>query len=105
MLGYPPGRERRWIWTVGEVDGYASVTVSDGSGTAWLTDLYVLPGRRRRGIGRALVEAAAEQTRAAGCKHLIGGFTDPAGPGFVAAGRGRGSTDPAPLSPVQPPPG
>jgi GNAT superfamily N-acetyltransferase len=93
MLRYPPGRERRWIWTVGEVDGYASVTASEGSGTAWLTDLYVLPGRRRRGIGRALVEAAAEQTRAAGCKHLIGGFTDPAGPGFVAAVGGRVGTD------------
>src|SRR5436305_20345 len=77
MLRYPPGGDRRWIWTVGEVDGYASVTASEGSGTAWLTDLYVLPGRRRRGIGRALVEAAAEQTRAAGCEHLgSGAFTE-----------------------------
>lgn len=93
ILRYPPGRERRWIWTVGEVDGYASALASEGAGTAWLTDLYVLPGRRRRGIGRVLVEAAAEQTRAAGCKHLVGSFTDPAGPGFVAAVGARIGTD------------
>src|SRR5438067_1276582 len=47
-----PASERRWYWTVGDVDGFAEVSVTDGQSTAWL-DLYVAPDARGRGAGRA----------------------------------------------------
>lgn len=39
---------------------------SDGAGTAWVEDVYALPGARGRGYGRALVAAAVERARAQG---------------------------------------
>lgn len=39
---------------------------SDGSGTAWVEDVYTLPDARRRGHARALVNYAVEDARARG---------------------------------------
>ena len=36
----------------------------------WLEDLYVQESARRSGLGRALVEAAAERARERGCKRI-----------------------------------
>jgi GNAT superfamily N-acetyltransferase len=90
LLRVGPARARRWRWRSG-ADGYAALLVRDGSSTGFLTDLIVAPGARRQGIGRALVSAAADQARAAGCKHLVGGHLDAAG--FVRAVGARDTTD------------
>lgn len=83
---------RRWHWLAG-ADGYASLLVRDGSSTGFLKDLIVAPAARRHGIGRALMAAVADQARAAGCKHLVGGYLDDAVAGFVRAVGGRDTTD------------
>jgi GNAT superfamily N-acetyltransferase len=44
--------------------------VWDGLVHAWLQDLMVAGSHRGRGLGRRLVEVAAEQARAAGCEWL-----------------------------------
>jgi GNAT superfamily N-acetyltransferase len=93
MVRHSPATDRRWHWISGNVDGFVSIVVSPGSTTAWLVDLLVAPEARRRGIGRALLHAAAEQARAAGCKSVVGNHLDPAGPGFVRAVGARESTD------------
>lgn len=36
----------------------------------WLEDLYVVPGARRRGLGRALVDLAVERARGRGCRRV-----------------------------------
>jgi GNAT superfamily N-acetyltransferase len=41
-----------------------------GTDDAWLEDLFVLEPARGDGVGRALVEACAERSRARGCKRL-----------------------------------
>jgi len=41
-----------------------------GGRTAEIKRMYVCPALRRRGIGRALVDAAVEEMRAAGCARL-----------------------------------
>ncbi|TML22556.1 MAG: acetyltransferase [Actinobacteria bacterium] len=87
-----PASERRWYWTVGDVDGFAEVSVTDGQSTAWL-DLYVAPDARRRGAGRALLEAAAARAKEQGCKHLIGEYVEPGAAGFVRAVGAREGTD------------
>jgi GNAT superfamily N-acetyltransferase len=45
-------------------------SVWTGTDDAWLEDLFVLEPARRKGVGRALVEACAERSRARGCKRL-----------------------------------
>ena len=40
------------------------------AGDAYLEELYVVPERRRQGIGRALLEASIEAARKAGANHL-----------------------------------
>jgi GNAT superfamily N-acetyltransferase len=54
--------------------GYATLHVTYettyASRGAYLGDLFVQPGYRRRGIGRALVAAAARLVRAEGGQHL-----------------------------------
>jgi GNAT superfamily N-acetyltransferase len=42
----------------------------DGGGHAFLLDTAVDPGRRHEGIGAALVDAAVEEARDAGCEWL-----------------------------------
>ena len=90
VLRSRPSGARRWYWVAG-ADGYASLLVRDGSSTGFLTELVVAPAARRQGIGRALVSAAADQARAAGCKHLVGGHLDASD--FIRAVGGRESTD------------
>jgi GNAT superfamily N-acetyltransferase len=91
-LRNPPATEERWSWICGAVDGYVEISVTPGSTTAWL-DLLVAPAARRRGIGRALLAAAATQARAAGCKYLIGEYLDPDAARFVEAVGAREGTD------------
>ena len=44
---------------------------------AYLEELYVVPGRRGEGLGRALLEAAMEAARAQGADHIdLGTSTD-----------------------------
>ena len=43
------------------------ITVEQGGRVAWLEELYVVPDRRGRGIGRALLKAALTEARRAGC--------------------------------------
>jgi ribosomal protein S18 acetylase RimI-like enzyme len=48
------------------------------AGDAYLEELYVIPAQRRKGFGRALLEASIETARAAGANHfeLTTGETD-----------------------------
>ncbi|HEX4464734.1 MAG TPA: GNAT family N-acetyltransferase [Solirubrobacterales bacterium] len=48
------------------------------AGDAYLEELYVIPAQRRKGIGRALLEASIEAAREAGANHfeLTTGETD-----------------------------
>jgi len=45
-----------WIWTL-----------ERGGRTAWLDELYVVPGERGRGIGRRLLLRAIDEARRSGC--------------------------------------
>jgi GNAT superfamily N-acetyltransferase len=54
----------------GRVVGFALVTRREGSPIAVLTDLYVVPAERRRGVGAALVAAAAREVGHGGVSHL-----------------------------------
>ena len=42
-------------------------TLEHGGSAAWLDELYVLPSERGQGLGSALLAAALETARAAGC--------------------------------------
>jgi ribosomal protein S18 acetylase RimI-like enzyme len=42
----------------------------NGLPDAYIEELYVVPARRRQGIGRALLEATMEAARAAGATHI-----------------------------------
>ena len=45
-------------------------TLSDPEDWAEITELYVRPAARRRGVGKALVEAAIQYAQARGCTHV-----------------------------------
>jgi ribosomal protein S18 acetylase RimI-like enzyme len=63
------GRVRVALGPRGQLRGF-SVVLQDGDGGCELEDLFVDPATFRRGIGRALVEDAAERARSAGCTEL-----------------------------------
>jgi GNAT superfamily N-acetyltransferase len=54
-----------------EMAGLAAVsfawTLEYGGKSAWLDELYVVPGRRERGIGTSLLREAMRQAEARGC--------------------------------------
>ena len=68
-LGWVTARED------GALVGFVNV-VWDGLVHAWLQDTMVSPQRHRGGIGRMLVEQAADGARAAGCEWLHVDFDD-----------------------------
>ena len=41
-----------------------------GGATAWLDELYVVPARRGRGVGRALLRRALREARQQGCESV-----------------------------------
>ena len=53
----------------GDLVGFVNV-VWDGGCHAWLQDLMAAEGSRRTGVGTALVSAARDGARAAGCEWL-----------------------------------
>jgi len=61
----------------GERVGMSFVDIRRGHGNehmAWLEDLYVLRSHRRRGFGRALLDANIDIARAAGRTLVVGGY-------------------------------
>ena len=56
----------------GEAIGLAVVsfawTIEHAGKTAWLDELYVLPSKRNRGVGRALITQVKDKARSAACK-------------------------------------
>ncbi|MFD9791949.1 GNAT family N-acetyltransferase [Streptomyces sp. NPDC059070] len=80
-FGHQPGRtawrarlERHSLGWVCAYEGDRLVgfvnVIWDGGAHAFVLDTVVAPGSRSRGVGAALVEAAAEGSRAAGCEWL-----------------------------------
>lgn len=81
IAAYLTERPTRWICFVaeedsGEVVGFAEVGLRDfaegcrTSPVGYVEGIYVTPGRRSSGIGRALVEAAEEWARGQGCTEM-----------------------------------
>ena len=66
-------------WVTARVDGvlvgFCNV-ISDGLAHAWLQDVMVDPGRQRLGIGKAVVDAAIERAKSAGCEWMHVDFDD-----------------------------
>src|SRR6266511_5217422 len=61
-------------WDDDELVGFATIYWTHNSTrvveVALMNDLFVLPGRRGFGVGRALIEACADAARSRGCAHL-----------------------------------
>ncbi|MFN8159623.1 MAG: GNAT family N-acetyltransferase [Solirubrobacterales bacterium] len=61
-------------WDGDELVGYACLywffTSTRAAETVLMNDLFVAPGRRGAGIGRALIMASLEVARERGCRHL-----------------------------------
>lgn len=102
---YFAGRFPRWPWGAlvavdedGAVCGFAEVSVRpcaegcESPRVAYLEAWFVEDGHRRRGVGRALVAAAAEWGRAQGCSEF-GSDADPDNEASVAAHRALGFRD------------
>jgi GNAT superfamily N-acetyltransferase len=60
--------ERREI--VGMVSLLFTVSTAEGGRAAWLEDMVVHPKKRRRGIGKRLLEEAMSGAEAAGCSRI-----------------------------------
>jgi GNAT superfamily N-acetyltransferase len=68
---YDPAREQAWVAEVdGAVAGSVFLMAAPQPGTARLRLLYVEPSARGLGLGRRLVEACVERTRALGYLRL-----------------------------------
>jgi GNAT superfamily N-acetyltransferase len=66
-------------WHGDEPVGFAIVDIRTGNGNehmAWVTDLFVLAPHRRRGVGRALLDAVTARARAAGRTLVLSGFEE-----------------------------
>ncbi len=59
----------------GELIGFLNV-VTDGGIHAWLQDVVVDPDQQSQGIGKAMVDLAAEKSGEAGCEWLHVDFDD-----------------------------
>jgi len=74
LFGERPAAEAVIAETAGEPVGYAlffsTFSTFVGRPGIWLEDLFVLPARRRGGIGRALLEHVAQLAVARGCGRL-----------------------------------
>jgi GNAT superfamily N-acetyltransferase len=61
-------------WVEGELIGFACLywtfSSTHAAEIALMNDLFVAEGRRGRGVGRALIDAAAQAARARGLRHL-----------------------------------
>jgi ribosomal protein S18 acetylase RimI-like enzyme len=61
-------------------DGFAQLrfrpSLYTGALDAYLEELYVVPERRGRGLGRTLLEAAMEQARGCGAAHIDRGTSE-----------------------------
>jgi len=57
---------------VGYATGHATYETEFAARGFYMGDLYVAPGHRRRGVGRALVAAMAEEARARGGRQAPG---------------------------------
>ncbi len=76
---WPGNRVEYWVAVEGEhVVGSAELSLPtlDNLDNAYL-ELYVHPGRRRRGVGAALFDQAADRARANGRKRLMGNTAEP----------------------------
>jgi len=94
LVGQTPWRQRladrSLTWVTARLDGrlvgFVNV-IGDGGAHAILLDTCVAPDVQGRGTGRALVAAAAEEARRAGCEwlhadyepHLVGFYEDACG--------------------------
>ena len=59
----------------GGLVGFVNV-LTDGHTHAWLQDVIVEPGQQRGGVGKAMIELAAERATDAGCEWLHVDFDD-----------------------------
>ncbi len=84
---HPPALVTRLHWVVegGAVEGgYAGLSWIRGAAGASV-EICVAPSRRRRGLGRALLETVAVYARTLGCTRLVGRHAGPGGAAFAAA--------------------
>jgi len=74
LFGERPAAEAVLAEVAGEAVGYAlffpTFSTFRGQPGLWLEDLFVLPERRRGGVGRALLEHVAQVAFARGCGRL-----------------------------------
>lgn len=88
---HPPSSVERHLWLC-EADGFASLGVYGPS--AVFGEVQVVPSRRRRGIGSALLDALVARARELGLEQVHGHHTTPAGAAFCArAGAVDGQRD------------
>jgi len=70
FIGTPTARLLLAVTDAGERVGFAAWCLTDHPTEAKLDKLYVLPEHHGHGVGHALIERAAEQTRGAGAATL-----------------------------------
>lgn len=88
---HPPSALRRYTW-LSDADGVANL-VTYGPGAVF-GEVLVVPARRRRGIGSALLDTLLGRARELGLAHVHGHHGRPAGAGFAArAGAVDGQRD------------